>query len=137
MKAKKAFQNYMNSISEEDKSRVKLFLKGYWEHCDLPAAEVKLLTGDAKAALMYLTGTGLSVEEASKRLSSENLGGFYAHKAISWYPLDDAAKVYPLSIKSGKMPIFRLSCYLKDDVVPEILQIALDFTIKRFPSFAT
>lgn len=137
MKAKKAFQNYIGSLSDDDKSRVRLFLKGYWEHCDLPAAEVKLLTGDAKAALMYLTGTGLSVEEASKRLSSENLGGFYAHKAISWYPLDDAAKVYPLSIKSGKMPIFRLSCYLKDDVVPEILQMALDFTIKRFPSFAT
>ena len=137
MKAKKAFQTFINTLSDEDKARVQQYLKGYWEHCDLPSSELKLLTEDAKASLMYLTSTGLSVEESCRRLSSENLGGFYAHKALSWYPLDDAAKVYPLSIKSGKMPMFRLSCYLKEDVVPEILQSALDFTIKRFPSFAT
>ena len=36
-----------------------------------------------------------------------------------------------------RMAIFRLSVYLKKEVVPEILQMALNFTIKRFPTFAT
>ena len=40
-------------------------------------------------------------------------------------------------MRFGTVPMFRLSVYLKEEVVPEILQIALDFTIKRFPSFAT
>lgn len=35
------------------------------------------------------------------------------------------------------MSVFRLSVYLKQSVVPELLQMALSFTIKRFPSFTT
>ena len=137
MKKKKAFKTFLESLTDEDRSTVRSFLRGFNEHCDLPVAESKLLEEDAKAALLYLANSNVDVKEECKRLSGENLGGFYAHKAINWYPLDDAAKVYPLSLSAGRMPIFRLSCYLKEDVVPEILQIALDFTIKRFPSFAT
>ncbi len=137
MKKKKAFRLFLDSLVDEDRTRVQSFLKGYAEHCDMPASENKLLEDDAKRALLYLVSSGLDVKEACTRLASENLGGFYAHKALNWYPLDDAAKVYPLSLRTGKMPMFRLSCYLEQDVVPEILQIALDFTIKRFPSFAT
>ena len=37
----------------------------------------------------------------------------------------------------GNMSVFRLSVYLYEEVVPELLQMALTFTIKRFPSFAT
>ena len=35
------------------------------------------------------------------------------------------------------MSVFRLSVYLKNQVVPELLQMALNFIIRRFPSFAT
>ncbi len=137
MKKKKAFKRFFDSLSDADKAQVRSLLKGYSEHCDMPAAENRLLEEDAKNALLHLAQSNLDVGEACERISSENLGGFYAHKALNWYPLDDAAKVYPLSLRTGKMPMFRLSCYLEEDVVPEILQIALDFTIKRFPSFAT
>ena len=31
--------------------------------------------------------------------------------------------------------MFRISIYLKEDVVPKILQMVLNFVIKRFPKF--
>ncbi len=136
-KKAQSFNTFYKSLEDQDRQRVDSYARAYREHMEIGAHEQRLILEDAKAALMYLVSSGVSVEDATKRLSSENLGGFYAHQAMSWYPLDDAAKIYPLSMKFGKMPIFRLSCYLNDDVVPEILQMALSFTIKRFPSFAT
>jgi hypothetical protein len=80
---------------------------------------------------------GIDLKTAVERLAPEKLGGFYSRPPIIWYPLDDAAKIYPLSLRHNKMSIFRLSVYLKETVVPELLEIALTFAIKRFPSFAT
>ena len=136
-KAKKERIDFIKTLSEDDSLVFRKFLDAYREHLELPSPEEKLILRDAQLALIYLVNSGLTVSEAAERLSAHNLGGFYAHEALSWYPLDDAAKIYPISMKFGKMPIFRLSCYLKSDVVPEILQMALTFTIKRFPSFAT
>ena len=76
-------------------------------------------------------------EEALTRLNPERLGGFYAWPATLWFRLDDAAKIYPLSMKHGQMSVFRLAAVLKEPVKPELLQIALHFTIQRFPGFAT
>ena len=72
-----------------------------------------------------------------KRLNPENLGNFYKRNSQLWFPLDNAAIVYPLGMKFGQMPMFRLSAYLKEKIKPDLLQMALNFTIKRFPSFAT
>ena len=77
------------------------------------------------------------MDRALELLDPVNLGGFYARPAALWFPLDDAAKIYPLSMKPGSMSVFRLSVYLREPVAPELLQMALDFTIRRFPSFAT
>ena len=137
MKRKAPFNTFMNSLTDEQKDKVRAFLACFQEHLDIPRSDGKLIIADARNALMYLAGTGTGLDEAMKRLSGENLGGFYAHEAHAWYPLDDAAKIYPLSMRFGRMPMFRLSCYLKQEVVPELLQLALDFTIRRFPSFAT
>jgi NRPS condensation-like uncharacterized protein len=53
-----------------------------------------------------------------------------------WYRLDNAARIYP-AIRSKKWSsVFRLSVTLKEPVRPELLQQALDITIKRIPSFA-
>jgi hypothetical protein len=53
-----------------------------------------------------------------------------------WYKLDNAARIYP-AIRSKKWAsVFRLSVVLREPVDPDVLQRALDITIKRFPSFA-
>jgi len=59
-----------------------------------------------------------------------------AHAARKWYPLDNAANVYP-AVQSSKRPnVFRVSATLKEPVVPELLQTALDITLRRIPSFS-
>ena len=123
----------------EDAEQVKYdeFLRQVRLHLNLSKQYTLQIVNDFNAAIQYYLEHGVSFDDALNRLNPEQLGGFYAHKAISWYPLDNAAIIYPLSMKFGQMPIFRLSAYLKEDVSPEILQMALTFTIKRFPSFAT
>ena len=106
-------------------------------HITLPQREKKKLLGDFDAAIKALKEAQIPDEEIKDRLSSDRLGGFYAHPAIQWYPLDPGEKLYPLSMKQGEMPMFRLSVYFRQNVQPDLLQMALDFTIKRFPSFAT
>ena len=53
------------------------------------------------------------------------------------YKLDNAAKLF-VSIKNKKnIPIFRVSVVLNNEEVnPDILQEALDITIKRFPTLS-
>ncbi len=137
MKGKAPFNTFMSSLTDGQQDKVRSFLECFREHLDMSRSEENMVLSDAKNALMYLADTGTDLDEAMERLSGENLGGFYAHEAHAWYPLDDAAKIYPISMRYGRMPMFRLSCYLRQDVVPQLLQLALDFTIRRFPSFAT
>lgn len=118
-----------------------LKLKGYFsllsESIFLSNRERKLFIEDFENAITYYHEKKMSVDKIIKLLDLENLGTYYKDDATKWYPLDNAAKIYPLSMKANWMSVFRLSCYLKDDIVPEILQIALNFTIKRFPTFST
>ena len=54
-----------------------------------------------------------------------------------WYSLDTSSKIYPLSMNEEWMSVFRLSLYLNDDINEIVLQMALNYTIRRFPLFST
>lgn len=58
------------------------------------------------------------------------------HK-LRWMPLDNAAKIYPANRSQNWSNVFRLSATLKENVDREVLQSALDVTVRRFPSIAT
>ncbi len=131
------FTEYLKHLNDQDLAAVKAFFINFKQHMGLSLSEEKKLRTDAENALMYYNAVGVSVTEALRRLDNQHLGGFYARPPLLYYSLDDAAKIYPLSMRHGHMMVFRLSAILKDDVVPQILQIALTFTIKRFPRFAT
>ncbi len=63
-------------------------------------------------------------------------GQSHAPAVGRWYRLDNAANVYP-AIRSQKRPgLFRIAATLKEPVQPELLQQALDKTLKRIPSFS-
>ena len=130
------FTEYEASLPEGEKDSLEAFFQDFDSRCFLPKREKQKLKSDFEKALLYYAKEGLSSEEAYARLSPSKLGGFYARPAVSWYALEDSAKIYPLSMKHGEMAVFRLSVYLKEAVVPELLQMALDFTVKRFPGFA-
>lgn len=136
-KAVSAFEEYLYSLGEEDRELVTGFFSEYNRIVTLGRGDKARIREDFERAFLWYAENGVSLGEALSRLDTKNLGGFYSRGALLWYPLDDAAKVYPLSMKRGQMHMFRLSVYLKKEVVPEILQMALTFTIKRFPVFAT
>lgn len=92
---------------------------------------------DHVRGLRWLCDHGQTLDSAMARLNPEHLGSFYQQERTDWYPLDVAAKIYPLSMSVKRMMVFRLSCYLKEPVVPEMLQMALTYVMRRFPSFAT
>lgn len=104
---------------------------------DLLRAQKRALISDFRRAAEVLVSRGLSPAEAAARLGHERLGDFYLSAPDYWYPLDDAAKIYPMSMTDGWMSVFRLSAYLDAPVEPSLLQLALDLTMPRFPFFAT
>lgn len=69
-------------------------------------------------------------EFVKKCLPQEN------ERKLRWMQLDNSAKIYPASATSRWNNIFRLSCTLKEEVDTEVLQSALDVTVRRFPSIA-
>ncbi|HOQ07362.1 MAG TPA: hypothetical protein PK127_04535 [Clostridiales bacterium] len=127
----------MPFAEEADNQKAAMFFDDLGRRIILPAAEKHAMMQDFANALKFYAASGLPADEALARLDPKNLGGFYSRPSNTWYPLDNAARIYPFSMRHDYMSVFRLSAYLKEDVVPEILQMALTFTIKRFPSFAT
>jgi len=127
----------LSFADEADKQKVALFFDDLECRITLPRREKNALIEDFENALRFYVASGVTVDDALERLDAKNLGGFYSRPSNTWYALDNAARIYPFSMKHDYMAVFRLSAYLKEDVVPEILQMALTFTIKRFPSFAT
>lgn len=57
-------------------------------------------------------------------------------RKLRWMRLDNAAKIYPAARRRTWTNIFRLSATLTEPVKIEVLQSALDVTVRRFPSMA-
>lgn len=52
-----------------------------------------------------------------------------------WYKLDLSAIVYPTLQRKDFSSVFRLSALLKENIKPDILQQAVDISLKRFPTY--
>jgi len=59
-----------------------------------------------------------------------------AMTAANWYRLDNAAKIYPVLVRTRHLTMFRLAARLNVPVNPQLLQQALELTLQRFPFFA-
>ncbi|MBE6673897.1 MAG: steryl acetyl hydrolase [Ruminococcaceae bacterium] len=57
-------------------------------------------------------------------------------KKLKWMSLDNAAKIYPASRRRDWSNVFRLSATLDEKIDKELMQVALDVTVRRFPSIA-
>ncbi len=131
-----AFVDYINSCSQDEQTQLSAFFAEIALCMDMPAHETCAMLHDFQNAILYYHAIGYPLRKALRLIGSENLGDFYLRKPTEWYPLDNAAKVYPFSVSKRWMAMFRLSVHLTQKIVPEILQLALTFTIKRFPHFA-
>ena len=134
---KTTFSSFTETLTEAENAQLQEFFAEFDTHFLLSKNDRKQFRADFEAAILLLYKKGVSMSEILSRLALSNLGGFYARPSVMWFPLDDAAKIYPISMDHGSQQVFRISIYFKEDVIPELLQMALTFTIKRFASFAT
>lgn len=54
-------------------------------------------------------------------------------RTLSWSRLDNAAKIFPPTSHGADSGVFRLSCELTESVEPDLLQRALDETLRYYP----
>ena len=120
----------------ESQKKIEDFFVGLDGTLDLPLYSKMLLIEHFVTGFEYYLDKNYEIDDIIKILNFENLGGFYKRDTRQYYALDNAALVYPMGMKYGQMPLFRLSMELKEEIVPCLLQLALDFTIKRFPVFS-
>ena len=59
-----------------------------------------------------------------------------SHKKLAWMELDNAAKIFPAARRRTWTNLFRISATLDEEVDRHALKVALDVTIRRFPSIA-
>lgn len=128
---------WITSLSSADQTLIRQLLLDLKGRLCMSRGQTRLMVQDFEAGLLCLLKQGIPASEAVVRLSPEKLGTFYKDEMTAWYPVDDGAKIYPLTIKRNWMQMFRLSMYLHEDIEPSLLQLAMTFTIKRFPFFAT
>ncbi len=57
-------------------------------------------------------------------------------KRLAWMSLDNAAKIFPAARRRTWSNMFRVSSTLIEDIDREALKVALDVTLRRFPSIA-
>ncbi|MBQ6479414.1 MAG: hypothetical protein IJI44_08665 [Erysipelotrichaceae bacterium] len=129
-------QKLKSGRSEAYGLRIDDFFNDLEKHLDLPPYGKNLIYQHFFQAFEYYQDHQVSLGEICERIAPEHLGSFYSDNQRKSYSLDNAAIVYPLGMKFGQMPMFRLSVELKERVEPILLQLALDFTIKRFPTFS-
>ena len=85
------------------------FYKDFSSHCLMRKKEKRKMKEDFEKAFLYYEKRGVPIEKAMELLDVKYLGGFYARPAVLWFPLDNAAKIYPISMEHGRMHVFRLS----------------------------
>lgn len=134
---KTSHEKFIREFNNEEVRILNDYFNNLISFLDLSKNDTNLMIEDFEKAITYYIKNGYTLKKALKILSLDNLGTCYKDSSNEWYPLDNAAKIYPFAMKESWMNVFRLSYYLKENVVPEILQIALTFTIKRFPTFRT
>ena len=130
-------QKFYDEFSKDEQKVLRNFFGELSLCLNLPESEKNEIIVDYQRAIRYFYQGGNTFPEIMEKIAIDNIGDFYINPTVKWYPLDNAAKVYPLSITKKWMAMFHLRMHLKDEIVPEVLQLALIYTIKRFPYFAT
>ena len=100
---------------------------------NLDGRQEAAMKADFVKAIRYYEDQGLSPDEIRKRLDPANLGYFYYEEPDAWYRLDNAAKIYPVSMRRTWLPMFRLSA-LSDMSFLTVMLEATPPAIYTFPA---
>lgn len=124
----------INSFNNNEQEELTSFFSKLNNKIKLSKRDKKLFIDDYEKLIDYYVNRGYSIKKIIKLINIDVLRDNYIKKD-EWYPLDNSAKIYPFSMKENWMSMYRISYYLKEDINPVILQVALDNTMARFPLF--
>ena len=93
-----SYSRFYAERSDAEKLEIGRFFSELHGRVWLPKNQKNAMRRDFEAAIRVLVQSGVPLREALGRLSLCRLGDFYSTAPSRWYPLDDAAKVYPLSM---------------------------------------
>ena len=104
----------------------------------------RLIAAGAKSELTIAPGMWhgyILYNLAERECDFEKIGKFLKkivpiHKKLAWMTLDNAAKIFPAARRRYWSNMFRLSATLNEPVDRDVLTVALDVTLRRFPSIA-
>ena len=130
-------ENLVGGLDLKDQKAIEDFFVLLEDKIDLPILSKAILMNHFAKGFEYYQDQGFETDKIIELLDVRNIGDFYQQGKRVHVSLDNAAIIYPLGMKFGRMPMYRLSMELKEDIEPCLLQLALDFTIKRFPLFAS
>ncbi|MBQ0125330.1 MAG: alpha/beta hydrolase fold domain-containing protein, partial [Clostridiales bacterium] len=118
--------------------------------------EDEILLDDSKAMYRKLLDCGVKSELViapelwhvyvlyglkSRKNDMEKINAFlkntmHSERKLRWMGLDNAGKIYPAARRRTWTNMYRVSATLCDRIDPDVLQSALDVTVRRFPSIA-
>ena len=129
--------NFINKFHGKDKEKTISFFNNLDSIIQISKRDKNMFIHDYEEFISYYFDNGLSINKILNRLPLDILSKAYSKNCNTWYPLDNSSKIYPLSMREEMMSIYRLSIYLKDNIIPSVLQMALNYTVIRFPIFRT
>ena len=127
--------SFINDFNGKDKERLKSFFNELESKIKIRKKDKEKVIKDFEDYINYYK-KNKSIGSILKLLDLTNLEKAYS-KSNDWYPLDNSSKIYPVSMHENWMSIYRLSYYMKEPVIKEVLQLALTYTMIRFPLFRT
>lgn len=109
---------------------------------DARALHARLLDAGSKSTLIVTPGMwhayvlyDLKENRDDYKIINQFLNRTLSHEhKLRWVGLDNAAKIYPAARTREWINVFRLSATLKQEVDAQVLQSALDVTVRRFPT---
>ena len=128
-------KTFLDNFHGDDKERLISFFSNLESKIDLRKKDKEKVIKDFEDYIC-LFSKEKSIKDILKLLDLTNFENAYTD-SDDWFPLDNSSKIYPVAMHEDWMSIYRLSYYLKDKVIKEVLQLALTFTMVRFPIFRT
>ena len=127
--------DFFVQFRSKDKEKLKAFFDELDTRIKLKKRDKEKIIKDFEDYILYRSQKK-SIVSILKLLDLTNIEKAYS-KSNDWYPLDNSSKIYPVAMRGDWMSMYRLSYYLDEPVVKEVLQLALTFTMIRFPLFRT
>ena len=126
---------FINKFNGKDKERLSSFFSKLNSCIKIRKKDREKIIKDFENYILYYKDSK-SINSILKLLDLTNFEKGYS-KNNDWYPLDNSSKIYPVAMHEDWMSIYRVSYYLNKPIIKEVLQLALTFTIVRFPIFKT